>query len=59
MPNEIKYQHVEKLVLAVVQAVQRFQHYILSRKTMVISHCNPMQHILTHQYLGENTPNGL
>jgi hypothetical protein len=50
--TEIKYQHVEKLALAVVQAVQRFRHYILSRKTTVISHCNPMQHILTCQLLG-------
>jgi hypothetical protein len=50
--TEIKYQHVEKLALAVVQAVQRFRHYILSRKTTVISHCNPMQHILTRQLLG-------
>jgi hypothetical protein len=53
-PTEIKYQHVQKLALAVVQAVQRFLHYILSRKTTVISlsHCNPMQHILTRQLLG-------
>jgi hypothetical protein len=51
-PTEIKYQHVEKLALAAVQAVQRFRHYILSRKTTVISHCNPMQHILTRQLLG-------
>jgi hypothetical protein len=50
--TKIKYQHVEKLALAAVQAVQRFQHYILSRKTTMISHCNPMQHILTHQLLG-------
>jgi hypothetical protein len=50
--TEIKYQHVEKLALAVVQAVQCFRHYILSRKTTVISHCNPMQHILTLQLLG-------
>jgi hypothetical protein len=52
MPIEIKYQHVEKLALAAVQAVQRFRHYILSRKTTVISHYNPMQHILTRQLLG-------
>jgi hypothetical protein len=52
MPTEIKYLHVEKLALAVVQAVQHFQHYILSRKTTMISHCNPMQHILTRQLLG-------
>jgi hypothetical protein len=52
MPTEIKYLHVEKLVLATVQAVQRFRHYILLRKTTMISNCNPMQHILTRQYLG-------
>jgi hypothetical protein len=51
-PTEIKYQHVKKLALATVQAVQCFRHYILSRKTTVISHCNPMQHILTRQLLG-------
>jgi hypothetical protein len=51
-PTEIKYQHVEKLALAVVHAVQCFRHYILSRKTTVISHCNRMQHILTRQLLG-------
>jgi hypothetical protein len=50
--TEVKYQHVEKLALAAVQAVQCFRHYILSRKTTVISHCNPMQHILTRQLLG-------
>ena len=40
--TEIKYTHVEKLALAVVQVVQRFRHYILLRKTTVISYCNPM-----------------
>jgi hypothetical protein len=50
--TEIKYQYVEKLALAIVQSLQCFQHYILSRKTTVISHCNPMQHILTRQLLG-------
>jgi hypothetical protein len=51
-PTKTKYLHVEKLALAVVQAVQRFRHYILSCKTTVISNCNPMQHILTRQLLG-------
>jgi hypothetical protein len=51
-PTKIKYQHVEKLALAAVQAVQCFHHYILSCKTTVVSHCNPMQHILTRQLLG-------
>jgi hypothetical protein len=51
-PTKIKYVHVEKLALASVQVVQRFRNYILSRKTTMISHCNPMQHILTCQLLG-------
>jgi hypothetical protein len=51
-PTEIKYSHVEKLALVVVQVVQRFRHYILLRKTTIISYCNPMQHILTRQVLG-------
>jgi hypothetical protein len=51
-PTEVKYSHVEKLALVVVQAVQRFRHYILLRKTIVLSDCNPMQHILTRQVLG-------
>jgi hypothetical protein len=49
--TKTKYLHVEKLALAVVQVVQRFWHYILLRKTTVISNCNPMQHILTCQLL--------
>eukprot|EP00253_Pinus_taeda_P017585 PITA_17585 len=51
-PIELKYSHVEKLVLAAVQAVQRFRHYILLRKTTVVSDCNPMIYILTKQLLG-------
>jgi hypothetical protein len=50
--TEIKYLHVEKLALTSIQTVQRFRHYILSRKTTVISHYNPMQQILTRQLLG-------
>jgi hypothetical protein len=52
MTTETKYLHVEKLALAVVQDVQRFRHYSLLRKSTIISDCNPMQHILTHQFLG-------
>ena len=51
-PTEMKYSHVEKLALVAVQAVQRFRHYILLRKTTVISNCNPMMYILTKQLLG-------
>jgi hypothetical protein len=50
--TETKYLHVEKLDFASFQVVQSFCHYILSRKTTVISNCNPMQHILTGQLLG-------
>jgi hypothetical protein len=51
--TETKYLHVGKLAMATVQAIQRFWHYILLRKTTMIYNCNPMQHILTHQLLGE------
>jgi hypothetical protein len=50
--TKTKSLHVEKLALASIQVVQCFRHYILSRKTTVISNCNPMQHILTRQLLG-------
>jgi hypothetical protein len=56
--TKTKYLHVEKLALAAVQVVQHFRHYILLRRTTIISDCNPMQHILTRQLLGESTPNG-
>ena len=57
--TEMKYSHVYKLALVVVQVVQRFGHYILLWKTIVISNCNLMQHILTKQVLGGgNTRNG-
>jgi hypothetical protein len=50
--TEAKYLHVEKLALAAVQAIQNFHHYILLHRTTVISDCNSMQHILTHQLIG-------
>jgi hypothetical protein len=50
--TKTKYLHVEKLALEAVQAIQCFRHYILLRKTAVISNYNPMQHILTCQLLG-------
>eukprot|EP00253_Pinus_taeda_P035150 PITA_35150 len=51
-PTELKYSHVKKLALAAVQVVQRFHHYILLRKTTVISDCNPMTYILIKLLLG-------
>jgi hypothetical protein len=50
--TETKYLHVEKLDLESIQDVQRFRHYILLHRTIVIFDCNPMQHILTRQLLG-------
>jgi len=44
--TEVKYTHVEKLALVIVQVVQRLNHYILLYKTMVVSDCNPMTYIL-------------
>ena len=40
-PIEVKYSHVEKLVLVIIQVVQRFLHYILLHKTIFLSDCNP------------------
>jgi hypothetical protein len=52
LDTETRYEHVEKLALAAVCAVQRFRHYILLRTTTVISDCNPMTYILSRQLLG-------
>lgn len=50
--TKIKYPYVEKLALAVVQAVQRFRHNILLCKTTIISDCNPITYILSRKLLG-------
>lgn len=50
--TKFKYSYVEKLALPVVQAIQIFCHYIMLRKTTVISDCNPMTYILSRQLLG-------
>lgn len=50
--TETLYSHFEKLALATVHVVHRYCHYILLRKTTVISYCNTMTYILTHQFLG-------
>jgi hypothetical protein len=50
--TKTKYLHVEKLALAAIQVVQLFRHYILLRKTTMISNYNSMQYILTRQLLG-------
>ena len=40
--TKVKYSYVENLALAAIQVVQRFRHYILLRKTKIVSNCNPM-----------------
>ena len=50
--TESKYSYVEKLALAAVQAIQRFRHYVLFRKTTIMSDCNPMTYILSRKLLG-------
>ena len=50
--TEVKYSYVEKLALAAVQAVQKFRHYILLQKTIIVSDCNPMTYILSRQLMG-------
>jgi hypothetical protein len=44
---ELNYSHIEKLVLAIVHAIQRFHHYVLFRKTTIIVVVNPFQYMLT------------
>ena len=50
--TECKCFYVEKLALAAVQAVRRFRHYVLFRKTTIVLDCNPMTYILSRQSLG-------
>ena len=47
MNSETQYSRMEKLVLAMVIAVQKFCHYILLRTTTVLAYQNPMYYILT------------
>ena len=49
---EICYSHVEKLTLATVHVIQRLRHYILLRQTLVVSHVNPFQFVLTRRMIG-------
>jgi hypothetical protein len=47
----LKYNHKEKLALAVILAVQKLRHYILLRTTKVIADSNPMQYLLSHRQI--------
>ena len=44
---------MEKLALATIHAVQRLRHYILLRQTLVVSHVNLFQFVLTRRMIGE------
>jgi hypothetical protein len=44
---EINYSHIKKLALAAVHAVQRFRHYVLFRKTIIIDVMIPFEYMLT------------
>ena len=44
---ETCYAHVKRFVLATVQVVRRFRHYILLCMVTVIYYCNPMTFILS------------
>jgi hypothetical protein len=49
---ELNYSHIKKLALAAVHVVQRFCHYVLFRKTIVIVVVNPFQYMLTRRVIG-------
>jgi hypothetical protein len=44
---ELKYSHVEKLVLVVDHTIQRLRHYILLCKNIVFTDVNPFQYVFT------------
>eukprot|EP00253_Pinus_taeda_P028302 PITA_28302 len=52
LDTESRYAYFEKLALATICVVQCFHHYILLCTTTVVSGCNPMTYILSHQLLG-------
>jgi hypothetical protein len=47
----LKYNHEEKLALAVILAVQKLCHYILLHTTRVIANSNPMQYFLSRRQI--------
>jgi hypothetical protein len=47
----LKYNHEEKLALAVILAVQKLRHYNLLCTTKVIADSNPMQYLLSRRQI--------
>ena len=49
---ELRYTHAEKLALGTVHVVRHLRHYILFCQTLVVSHINPFQFVLTRRMIG-------
>ncbi|XP_020702539.1 uncharacterized protein LOC110114114 [Dendrobium catenatum] len=47
IPAELKYPTMEKQCLALIFAVQKLRHYMLSHKISLISRVNPLQYLMT------------
>nr|UYK51750.1 hypothetical protein [Paphiopedilum micranthum] len=51
VPAEVKYPTPEKHCLALIFAVQKLRHYMLSHKISLISKVNPLQYLMTRPTL--------
>ena len=49
---ELRYSHVEKLVLATIHVVQRLRYYIFFRKNTTVAEINYFHYVLTHHIIG-------
>ncbi|XP_020678337.2 uncharacterized protein LOC110096641 [Dendrobium catenatum] len=57
IPAELKYPAMEKQCLALIFAVQKLRHYMLSHKISLISRVNPLQYLMTRQTLSDSPLN--
>ncbi|KAI0519707.1 hypothetical protein KFK09_007166 [Dendrobium nobile] len=51
LPTEIRYPTIEKHCLALIFAVQKLRHYMLSHQVNLISSVNPLQYLMTRPTL--------
>ncbi|NAU33243.1 hypothetical protein EE082_27610 [Klebsiella pneumoniae] len=51
IPAELKYPAMEKQCLALIFAVQKLRHYMLSHKISLVSRVNPLQYLMTRPTL--------
>lgn len=49
---KLRYSPIKKLALAAVHDVQWLRHYILLRKTFILTTVNPFQFILSRRLIG-------